>query len=303
MDIMAGENNGLENSIKDTSTSLVSYGKETNLPALNSKTNKLITALYMVTDIIDKEEPLRAKLRFAGADILSDMCSVSYRTDAFLINKNINKIAEIVSFLEIASTMRMISEMNYKILIKEFLNLKESLEQHNKPVSIDEFLSSEKEEIFNQNTNLVSSDRSNSNLTEKPNQNFSNNTNNNKNNKEQKEHIAARIGVQKGSTLMKAIKDIGNKNHDNKTVSFRSSVGNIKDNIKANFDDLKRERRSVILKIIKERKQATITDIKMYASGPLASCGDKTLQRELISMVNDGVLKKAGEKRWSRYFL
>ena len=32
-------------------------------------------------------------------------------------------------------------------------------------------------------------------------------------------------------------------------------------------------------------------------------CGEKTLQRELVSMAKDGVLNKTGEKRWSRYFV
>ena len=35
----------------------------------------------------------------------------------------------------------------------------------------------------------------------------------------------------------------------------------------------------------------------------LISLGEKTLQRELLAMVADGVLKKEGEKRWSRYFI
>jgi hypothetical protein len=35
----------------------------------------------------------------------------------------------------------------------------------------------------------------------------------------------------------------------------------------------------------------------------LISCSEKTLQRELVSMVKNGVLDKMGEKRWSRYFL
>ena len=72
---------------------------------------------------------------------------------------------------------------------------------------------------------------------------------------------------------------------------------------RSGFDNLKKERREIIIKIIKEKNTATITDIKNSASGVLISCGEKTLQRELISMVSDGVLKKVGEKRWSKYFL
>jgi hypothetical protein len=52
-----------------------------------------------------------------------------------------------------------------------------------------------------------------------------------------------------------------------------------------------------------------ITDIRTKSNGhpdqfsAIVSCGEKTLQRELVSMVKDGVLKKLGEKRWSRYML
>ncbi len=54
---------------------------------------------------------------------------------------------------------------------------------------------------------------------------------------------------------------------------------------------------------------ATIKDIKdKIKTTPeqasfLVSCSEKTLQRELVSMVKDGVLNKTGKKRWSRYFV
>ena len=76
------------------------------------------------------------------------------------------------------------------------------------------------------------------------------------------------------------------------------------------FDKLKKERRDDIVNIIKNiGGNATIKDIKDRVksspnkTSPLLSCGEKTLQRELVSMVKDGVLNKMGEKRWSRYFL
>ena len=67
---------------------------------------------------------------------------------------------------------------------------------------------------------------------------------------------------------------------------------------------LKAERRNEIISVLKRIKDgATITDIKSQAIGILASAGEKTLQRELAFMVSSGVLKKTGEKRWSRYFI
>jgi hypothetical protein len=35
----------------------------------------------------------------------------------------------------------------------------------------------------------------------------------------------------------------------------------------------------------------------------IEGCSEKTIQRELMSMVHNGTLKKIGEKRWSRYSL
>jgi hypothetical protein len=67
---------------------------------------------------------------------------------------------------------------------------------------------------------------------------------------------------------------------------------------------LKKQRREDIIKAIKENGgSATITDVRAKASAALASCGEKTLQRELVSMVQDSILTKEGSKRWSKYFL
>jgi len=62
---LTDSNNDLNVVIKDTSL----Y----QLPISYKKTNKLVTALYMVTDIIDKNEPLRNKLRTLGIGIISDI--------------------------------------------------------------------------------------------------------------------------------------------------------------------------------------------------------------------------------------
>ncbi|MFH1608413.1 MAG: hypothetical protein ABH951_00130 [Patescibacteria group bacterium] len=308
-DIMVDENKNPENFIKDVSSSLTTYKDETILLGFNKKANKLITALYMVTDIIDRDEPLRNKLRILGAEILSDIYSFSYKTDSNLISKNVSKINELLSFLEIVFIIRMISEMNHRILKKEFTDLKDSFIKHDKPILIEEFLNEippllDKE--GNEGRFLKNSPHPNSKNSPHPNPLLS---------KERgRENSIGRIGVQKGDTLLRALKDIKqansglsnfqnirqkSKQNSNKQIHKTAVVGFKK----VNFDNLKKERRIAITKIIKDRKQATITDIKMFAFGPLVSCGEKTLQRELISMVNDGVLKKMGEKRWSKYFL
>ncbi len=61
----------------------------------------------------------------------------------------------------------------------------------------------------------------------------------------------------------------------------------------------KNNRQSVIINLLKRKKEVMIKDITPLISG----CSEKTVQRELSSMVTLGLLKRMGEKRWSRYSL
>lgn len=58
-------------------------------------------------------------------------------------------------------------------------------------------------------------------------------------------------------------------------------------------------RRQTIKDILGTHPHATIKDI----SAKVQDCSEKTLQRELISMIKDGIVHKEGERRWSRYSL
>jgi hypothetical protein len=59
----------------------------------------------------------------------------------------------------------------------------------------------------------------------------------------------------------------------------------------------KGQRRERILKIIRNKGAVTIKDI----TDQIKDCSEKTIQRELTFMVISGLLKKTGERRWSRY--
>ena len=61
----------------------------------------------------------------------------------------------------------------------------------------------------------------------------------------------------------------------------------------------KNSRQSTIIAILKRKKEIMIKDVTPLVNG----CSEKTIQRELSSMVQTGILKKMGEKRWSRYSL
>ncbi|MDD5720844.1 MAG: hypothetical protein PHT16_00125 [Candidatus Pacebacteria bacterium] len=292
-----------EKNLKDPERKLpASYGAGSSNMSVTvmsyTKTNKLVTALYMVTDIIDADEPLRNKLRTLGTEIISDINSAP--------SNIIGKISEIMSFLDIASAVNIISPMNCNILKKEFLELDQSIKESvgevknlNKQIDLSEFFQDSSspfrggfEERF-----LKNSPHPNPLLVKE------------RGNLIPKGHTS--IGVQRGGTLLKAIKDMSNKMPaPYEAEGFRSGSDKTRFMSNNDFDKLKNQRRDDILNIIKTiGGNATIKDIKDTAknspnkSNSLLSCGEKTLQRELVSMVKDGVLNKTGEKRWSRYFL
>ncbi len=113
-----------------------SYGAGTSNMSITvfsyTKTQKLITALYMVTDIIDKDEPLRNKLRTLGTEIISDIYLIQYDISENDMSLMIGRISETMSFLDLASSLNIISEMNCGILKKEFLELSRAIEKLNR---------------------------------------------------------------------------------------------------------------------------------------------------------------------------
>lgn len=286
---MLEDKKDIQKNLKD---SIIGTGialKDSQLSLPYNKTNKLVSALYMVTDIMDKEEPLRSKLRNLGTNIVSDIHSIQQNRAGHIMSLIPEKVAEILSFLEIASSVSIISEMNCNILTKEFIELRKSIIEitpKNDQVWLQEFMKEDETlgiDVLKRGALSIGQ-------TGLPAQ------------------AGTRIGVQRGGTLLQALSRVEGK--------ALSRLGGQTDRIKSDKTDvLKNKRHEEIVSIIKDKMKnslnfsgVTITDIKNEVkslpadkAGVLASCGEKTLQRELVSMVSGGVLKKTGEKRWSRY--
>ena len=61
----------------------------------------------------------------------------------------------------------------------------------------------------------------------------------------------------------------------------------------------KSERQEAIISVIRQKGELSIKDL----TGVIKGCSEKTIQRELLVLVDLGVLNKVGERRWSRYAL
>lgn len=61
----------------------------------------------------------------------------------------------------------------------------------------------------------------------------------------------------------------------------------------------KEYREKVIIDLIRTKGIVNIKDISRSIKG----CSEKTIQRKLISLIDKGIIKKTGERRWSKYSL
>lgn len=58
-----------------------------------------------------------------------------------------------------------------------------------------------------------------------------------------------------------------------------------------------RSRRERVLEVLRDKSEATIKDIVTV----ITDCSEKTIQRELISLIKDNIVHREGERRWSKY--
>ena len=262
--------------------------------SISLRMEKLVTALYMVTDCIEGDEPLKRQMRTLAVDIVSDMhhlrSALSGEKYARMTVAE-ERLLELVSCLSIAASVGLISGMNYAILKREFLNLREDCEQ-----AKDEVFSVKKEPslpsfesgiavFLGQGGARAEAQASERNIKD---------TLSIKDTQKQSSHNVP-YGI-KDTPPQKSLAVQGlmppKKIPSVSSISQRSLS-------RALDVGLKIERKNKIIKLIREKKEVTIKDI----STVISDCSEKTIQRELSTLVAQGVLHKAGEKRWSRYSL
>jgi hypothetical protein len=276
----------MTNNQKDIKKTGINYspidGEKSNVPYVkslsdmsiyefaNKKTEKLVTALYLVSDCMDTDDAIKGKLRLLGVELLSDIYKLSVVSQ---IEKNAHvsvslvHIYELLSFIEVAYTIGFISEMNMIILKKEFLLLASNLKA-----------SQEKEKNF-----TFTLDNKMFDLPELS--NF----------KQGVDYV--------GGQYIKDMSAFAGKRTSFNTMSYtdnKSPLQNFSKQIprpsSAILSDRK-DRTDKILSLIKDKKEISIKDISLV----FTDCSEKTIQRELNSLVAKGQLNKTGAKRWSRY--
>jgi len=60
-------------------------------------------------------------------------------------------------------------------------------------------------------------------------------------------------------------------------------------------------RKDIILTYLKAAQKASIKDIRNLPDPAIRACSEKTIQRELHELIQQGLIQKTGERRWSQY--
>ncbi|MEK7646215.1 MAG: hypothetical protein AAB381_00780 [Patescibacteria group bacterium] len=254
------QNGGMNEQIKWKSLGF--FSAEDYLLYVFKKTEKITSALYLVSGLIKDDEPLKWELRDRGMNLLSASftASSSLPGDKNIVVQSIFSIAlETISLLNVARISKLVSEMNHAILVQEIdqvlVLLKERIAESAE--SAGYVLS----ESFFKTPSLFTSG-------------FSSDT---------RRPTSAHQSHGHGQTHQGSLAS----SKDQGLVDMKGGI------------DKKNKRQEEILILLKERSNLSVKDFTRV----IKDCSEKTVQRELLELVEKGIVKKEGERRWSRYSL
>ncbi len=258
-----------------------------------NKITRISSALYMVTDHIKDIEPIKDMIRSSATMLIKDTPRASIgQVSSSVVSAH---IATVRSLLDMATMLNMISSENATILFEAIRHFQIAFETHMQslkkeaPATLmrelfgqDQVAYVQKEEIAHKNTGIQKASRGVPTDYEKV-----------------TTPKTLPHGMFKGTPgeLMQRLAQTGMSDRNSYKGHENSKGQNDKRHQKIADIVLKNERRSTIIKIIKDNGEVGIKDI----TEAIKNVSGKTIQRELTTLVVEGILKKIGNKRWSRY--
>ncbi|HPB60262.1 MAG TPA: hypothetical protein PLH96_00355 [Candidatus Paceibacterota bacterium] len=252
------------------------------------KSKKLVQATYLVTSFISDSEPLKWRIRESVLELMSDtslLVPTSSLSDGSgegqisplfkisVLEAVLNRLDQVANLLDIASAAGFASEMNLAILKNEFRGLGKNissklgrgLKEIVGPEEASQLLleAREKYPVGGVATTM--------------------------------EHNISETNYNANVRLSEMLSERLKGTEAGKEKDLYQKEGGKKNRRLVNKD----ARRLEIISFLKGKSWTSIKDI----SDAISDCSTKTIQRELADLVQKGVLKKKGDRRWSRYLL
>lgn len=266
------------------------------------KSERLVTALYLVTDLMDETEPIKRSLRLNAVTLLSSMNSLAQREVKDKVTefkKSLRSLTEIISLLHVSITTGLVSDMNGNILMDGFRSLQLVLEKK-QPILTKDMLTVEHESSLDNEGVLSSAITSSSYdaltpLTLARNRDTTRDAKGEMVRRDVPQQLRHAPLANKGQVAEK------DKTQERLNVSPHTSLPTLRKETTptTSFQMKKQNRREQILGLFIQGVDVSIKDIAQRIKG----CSEKTIQRELNALLFDGLIERIGEKRWSRYIL
>jgi len=278
---------------KDIQSLKTPENKDLNKPRMNvfkndalmnfahKKTERITTALYMVTGMLPDSEPLKWKLREKGLDLMSHMLAFGSDVRPPALQNGIplmTLIVEQISLLEVAHISGGISEMNFVVLRREYEYIARLLEK----IKNRRMENGKDGYVLPRDFFELPHERSLVDLFE----HAASGANEQKKTLEDRDVFSeTNLELSKRNMSLSTEREIVNAQRPVSAVSIQNPRS--------------RSRREAILSFLREHSAVSIKDISKMVRG----CSEKTVQRELLALVRDGIVVKEGERRWSTYSL
>lgn len=245
------------------------------------KAENFVRAIYLITNFLSDSEPLKWKLRTSATDLIERIMSFM-RDDKNKVNESLHRahflgcLSVLVSLLNVGEQGGTISEANTALLKRE----------------IQSFFPIFEEKIFGirgGDISLPIAKKGGFEFSRKP--------------ARGRPKGSRRLSVRKyADVLLSPIQDV----EQSQNVLYEDN-GQVKKPILVKKETEKSvriiraekhlARQRAIVDALKDKKKLTVKEILSF----MDNCGEKTVQRELYELVDRGVLKKVGEKRWTSY--
>lgn len=229
------------------------------------KGEKIVAAVYAVTAFLSDSEPLKWKLRESSLDLLSELSFLrqsggSYRGS--MLDRITGYLRSLIALFDVGLASGFVSEMNFRILRNECVNLIEKIKDLSSASSLESSLRVEMPLLVAAAPVAAS---------------------------EALSYTTQGQSIKDRKSFNQSAQHNVQNNNGQIGASGSSKITNHRNNA----------RRESIIKFVRGKGWTAIKDIAAAVPG----CSVKTVQRELAALVSEGVLKKQGDRRWSRYIL
>lgn len=279
------------------------------LQQYRDRMQKILSALYMVTSLFDSQDPLGQTIRSSGTSALVMINHILKQENkkTSLLNDFYHQLDEIHSYMNVAHINKFFSDMNHRVITTEIIDLKSQIIQTQKLLSNNSgpenlnkvnnlfagFPQKGSQGDFSQPFDITKDAQQVTDIQPEAAISLVAETETQKQNKKQtQQQKDSPIFVEKNTLTKPSVNSLTKKTKEPvlKKTGRKS---------KPKSSEIKTQRKDNILKILKQKKDATINDI--YAL--FKDCSSKTIQRDLIELIEENKVVKQGSRRWSTYNL